>query len=212
MGCFDSTCALTRLPIHHEDEIVYVEYRCIWSNKTRDLKTSTYDLLHYSSAAFQIPEHELKYIRESETEFCKRHPEFADELERIISERVASTLEYARGKIVIVHGAYNDYGGIGESWNNEAIFPPDDIRQENVYFFVHKFAWQAYSGENDYETLYNLNRAAMDARIELFSCNRPLGQQYSGSEYVEAYTKIRDITGAIIDTLYCSQQEEGEDE
>lgn len=210
MGCFDSTCAMTRLPIHSDDDIVYIEYRNIWLGGKRDMEASTCNFLQYTYYAYKLPKNEIESIRHAQEYYAQRFPDLRDKLEEYIAESIAEKQKLAKSKILVVHGKYNDYGGIGDRWQGQEVFPPDDIRMDNLYFFIHEAVWEAYKGEDDYETLYNINRAAYDARIELFDGNHSLGQQYSGSEYVTERRKILDIAEALLPTLYCSN--DGEDE
>lgn len=198
MGCFDYTCALTRLPIHSGDPVVYVEYRNICHTGNRDKGCSTYRFLQYTHEATQPFQHTLSEIRSRVERLSLRYKEV--DVEKEIADTLQEHMNNARNRIVIVHGEYNDYGGIDIG---EVTYPDREIRIDdyNVYFFVHQEAWDAYTGKDDYETLFNLTTDAFNARVELFSTFDPLGQQYSGQEFLDARHKIRHIEEQILPKL-----------
>lgn len=212
MGCFDSTCAITRLPIHDGDDIVYVEHKTKYVGDLVDSKiSSTYYFMSDVWKARELP----KWEQEEASEQIRNLAEHTyigdideDEITKHIDEVIQEKTAKARSKVIVVHGKYNDYGGIGNRYDGEDVYPSEEIRMDHAtYFFVHKAVWDSYAEDGDdiYKTLYRLVQSAFIARIELFEKYKLNGQQYSDQDFVKEFYKIDAISKRILPTLWVYQ-------
>jgi hypothetical protein len=116
MGCFNSTCGLTGLPIQYNEQIVIVTCKDI-----EPVKYPVYDFKNRNEdGSFPVIEGEFEEVDKSPT------------LDDIISGRDLEKIES------IIFGTYNTYGWIHE---NEISEDQDayDVQERSLYF--HRWAW-----------------------------------------------------------------------
>jgi len=115
MGCFDSTCALTRVAVHHGEPVYAVLWRPhkeVFSDKTYEPQRSTYKLL---------------------VDVLRKEASWREEYRYMpYDDRPKEWGVWAK-YVTLYHGAYDDYGWI------EGVDRPEGIpRHSEWYFFAHE--------------------------------------------------------------------------
>lgn len=180
MGCFDSTCSLTRTSIHVGDKVLIVAVP--WNAQ---YAANTYEF------GSLLGSH-LRYVRENK----EMREKFG------MDHDVFPLKEPLRFHGV---GEYNDYGTI-EGFDNDAGSRDPGVQGSwwDYQFMVHYDALVAFMDGEEYEKAENkldyLKRftyKAMQARVQLFG-HGLLGAQHYDIEEVQLQTKLADIVRATL--------------
>ena len=204
MGCFDSTCAVTRTAVHHGDEVLMVCIRdmphVVFSGQTHSRrKASVYELLIDTR---------LEGIDGEDLPEWKQKPE---------EERRHRLNFYG---YVMRLGIYNDYGWLEDLEQPETA--PDGKRYyegDNTFkFFIHKSVVDEILGcDSSSLDIINVVRKiaefAYDCRVELYHSHL-LGEQYGGSSEVEAnsHSLLIKLMQKAHDFVYDKATNEDDDE
>ena len=148
MGCFDSTCSVTRMPVHVDDKVLLV---CV-EGKFRIHLATTYELANVIYRA--------RY-----------------ESSRPWQDEVITSLHQYNPEYSVFFGTYNDYGWIEEEDRIRGI-EGEDISTFFIHkWVVDEICGCNSQTMPELEMLEKLCRFAFLARIQLFG-NHLLGEQY----------------------------------
>lgn len=211
MGCFDSTCAVTNLPIHYGDPIVYVEM------KKSAYKANTHGLM---AALHQINSMDKKdFIKRSQISMdivrrirTKAGQDISDdEHQKYILLDAIADMQKIKDEVFIYYGFYNDYGAVTDVEGSfEGLYPEQEVYLSDRYFFVHRGVWDHFDTGDDHKTLEAIVREMYKARKELVMGASSLGEQYSGQEFVNARQTFIEIEEKILCQLPCTNEEDYE--
>lgn len=209
MGSFDSTCGITRLPIHYADPIVYVKIEDEFENRI-----TTQGLIRVVNKIVNPDKEQMFHSAEISCNILRKilvqkgeSPITDEEHQKNIVNSVRLDIKRLEDKVTIFHGYYNDYGGIAAvQYSHDAAYPIEEDRLSNMYFFMHQAVWDRFDiGQDKHNILFNIALEARRARIQITPANTISGEQYSGEEFVDARNKFLAIEEQILPNLYCME-------
>ena len=201
MGCFDSTCSVTKTPVHVGDEVLMV---CIQDQPGIPNLTGIGHARGHASTYEMLQDFYLDREREDRPEWMAK-----PEVER---ERRLKFHGY-----VMLFGIYNDYGWLEDVPKKETAPSGERFWEgDNEFkFFVHKSVVDRIVGSDSkalpiIDVVEKVSKFAWSARVELFH-HHLLGEQYGvySKQEKEAHQLLIELTQLAHDFAYESIQEEG---